>query len=109
MNIIRHPSVLEELINLSYYIALDDLDAAHRFLDARDETFGQIAQTPLIGATREFKNPKLRDVRLWFVKGFKKYLIFYRPVENGVEILHVVHGSRDYKHLFEDEGEETAE
>jgi len=25
------------------------------------------------------------------------YLIFYRPIEDGVEIVRVIHGSRDYR------------
>ncbi|MEZ0259218.1 MAG: type II toxin-antitoxin system RelE/ParE family toxin [Chthoniobacter sp.] len=28
------------------------------------------------------------------------YLIFHRPIENGVEIVRVLHGSRDYRSEF---------
>ena len=44
-------------------------------------------------------NPKLRHrdlkgLRLLRVTGFEKLLILYRPLESGVEILRLVHGSR---------------
>jgi toxin ParE1/3/4 len=102
MKIVRHPDVLEELISLSYHIALDNEAAANRFLDACDEAFQQIALTPQIGASRQFHHPALRDVRMWRIKGFEKYLIFYRPLADAVEILHVVHSARDLTALFDD-------
>ncbi len=79
MKIVRHPDVLEELINLSYRIALDNMEAANRFLDACEEAFEQLARTPLIGVARQFRRPVLRNVRMWRVKGFEKHLIFYKP------------------------------
>lgn len=105
MEIVRHPEVLEELINLAFYIAQDDLEAADRFLNACDETFQQLAQMPFIGSAREFQSLELKDVRMWRVKGFEKHLIFYRPMEDGVEILHVVHAARDLESLFSEDEE----
>ncbi len=102
MKIIRHPDVFEELLNLSYYIALDNMEAADRFLNACEEAFEQIARTPLIGAVRKFRHPLLKEVRMWRVKGFEKHLIFYQPHEDSVEILHVVHGARDLDDLFDE-------
>lgn len=102
MIILRHPDVIEELLDLSYRIALDDEDVANRFLDACEQTIQQIAHTPQIGAIRHFRHPALRDVRMWRIKGFEKYLIFYRPYADFVEILHVVHGARDLNMLFDD-------
>ncbi len=49
MNIVRRDEVLEDLINLSYYIAQNDEQAANRFLDAVAESFERLAQMPLIG------------------------------------------------------------
>ena len=34
------------------------------------------------------------------IAGFDNYLIFYRPTERGVEIIRVIHGSRDIEDLF---------
>jgi toxin ParE1/3/4 len=43
MKIVRYPEVLEELINIAYYIAQDNFEAADHFLEACEETFQQLA------------------------------------------------------------------
>lgn len=103
MKIIHGAEVFEELINLSAYIASENEAAAHRFLDACDETFHFLAENRYVGTSRNFNNPLLRDVRMWRVKGFEKYLVFYQPIADGIIILHVVHSSRNLSALFEDE------
>ncbi|MGH9438287.1 MAG: type II toxin-antitoxin system RelE/ParE family toxin, partial [Terriglobia bacterium] len=35
------------------------------------------------------------------VKDFPKYLIFYRPIRDGIEVVRVIHGARDIPALFE--------
>jgi len=40
--------------------------------------------------------------RVFPVRGFGKHLVFYRPVEDGIEILRVIHGARDIEALFEE-------
>jgi hypothetical protein len=34
------------------------------------------------------------------VSGFDNYLTFYRPIPEGVQVLHVYHGARDIEALF---------
>jgi toxin ParE1/3/4 len=53
-------------------------------------------------AQSEFENPQLAGVRSWRVSRFKTYLIFFRPIESGVEILHIAHGARDIERLFDE-------
>ena len=95
--------VFEELVSLSFYIAEDDENVAQRFLDACDETFRFLADNQLIGSVRRFENVKLSEVRMWRVKGFEKYLVFYQPFGDGVKVLHLLHSARDYNRIFEDE------
>lgn len=103
MRVAYAEAVFEELVGLSYYIAIDDEPAAQRFLDACDRTFRFLAQNPLVGSLRNFQSNKLANVRMWRVKGFEKYLIFYQPIADGVKILHVIHSAQDYNRVFEDE------
>ena len=42
----------------------------------------------------------MSSVRAWPVKGFERYLIFYRPLADGVEILRGIHDARDIERLF---------
>ena len=41
---------------------------------------------------------------MWRITGFDNYLIFYRPVEGGVEIIRVLHAKRDNTALFGRDG-----
>lgn len=102
-----HPDADAEIDECFYYLQEESgLETAFRFVDAVRETFKRLLLMPHIGTVRTFQNPALKDVRMWKVKGFKKYLVFYRPIADGIEILHVVHGSRNYKRLFDEEEEE---
>lgn len=76
------------------------VDVARRFLHAVSVSFQTLAKMPELGAQRIFRNPRFSTVRAWPVKGFERYLIFYRPEEDGVEILRVIHGARDLERLF---------
>ncbi len=37
---------------------------------------------------------------MWHVKGYENYFIFYSVVENTVEVIRVLQGSRDIESLF---------
>jgi toxin ParE1/3/4 len=76
------------------------VDVARRFLRACNVSFQALAQMPELGAERAFRNPCWSTVRAWPVKGFERYLIFYRPLPDGVEILRLIHGARDIESLF---------
>ncbi len=103
MRILYDSSVLEELILLAGYIADDNEEAAQEFLDACDATFRFLAENRYSGARRSFSNPELQEVRMWRVKGFEKHLVFYKPLEESIRILHVIHSARDWRSLFDDE------
>jgi len=34
---------------------------------------------------------------------FRKYLVFYRPISGGIEVLHVLHGARDIAGILAEE------
>jgi toxin ParE1/3/4 len=79
------------------------VDAASRFLDACEEAFRELERMPRLGRVREFHDPALKGIRTWFVKGFEKHLIFYRPTETGIEIIRVLHSARDIDRIFDEE------
>ena len=60
-----------------------------------------------MGSPREFQNSHLIGIRQWRVSGFENYLIFYRPIEDGIEVLRVLHGARDIEGLFREENLES--
>lgn len=103
MKITYDEGVFEELVNLSAYLSEADEEIAQAFLNACDVTFRFLAANRYVGSTREFESVGLSDVRMWRVKGFEKYLIFYAPSDSGIRILHVLHSATDYNRAFEDE------
>ena len=104
MSIVRRPSALQDLVDLADHIALDNIEAASRFLKSAEESFRDLEHMPLMGSAREYRSAEFTGIRMWRVKEFRKYLIFYHPIEDGIEIIRVIHSSRDIAALFgEDE------
>ena len=49
-----------------------------------------------------FRRRELADVRFWPIKGFRNYLVFYRPLPNGqgVEVIRVLHGAMNVEQVM---------
>jgi toxin ParE1/3/4 len=100
----RLPAARQDLIDLADYLAQRaGLRTADRFLDAADQTFATLAAMPEMGSPYEFASPRLQGVRSWPIKGFPNHIVYYRPVGDGIEVLHVFQGARDITDLMENE------
>ena len=82
------------------YIADDSPEAAQRFRRALQATGALLLDMPHIGSMRASDKPALKGIRVVPVRDFDKYAVFYRPVKDGIEIVRVLHGARDYPALF---------
>ena len=71
------------------YIAPRDLAAADRRIDRFDATLRGIASAPNMGRKVEELAPNLRSFPIG------SYLIFYRPIEDGIQLIRILHGARD--------------
>jgi toxin ParE1/3/4 len=89
------PRADTEIDALADYIANDSLGAAMRFLDAMQKTFDQVADQPGIGSPRYAHLPMLEGLRVWPVSEFENHLIFYIERPSYVDVLRVLHASRD--------------
>lgn len=98
---ILDPRVEDELWGIWCFIARDNPEAATRVVETAYQTFQTLAASREMGRLRRFRNPLLRDVRSWRISGFENYVIFYRRVTDGIEVLHIYHGARDIEALFE--------
>ncbi|MCE0523526.1 MAG: type II toxin-antitoxin system RelE/ParE family toxin [Methylacidiphilales bacterium] len=92
-----------ELTAIWEFIALDNLDAADRFIEAVHGTFQELARMPGIGCARKFSHARLRNLRSFRVKDFQNHLIFYEPLPDGIGVFHILHGARDLERFFESE------
>jgi toxin ParE1/3/4 len=97
----KRPIVIQDLIEQATYIAEDNLDASDRFLRAAEKTFNFLGTMPAIGRLSGFTHSGLVDIRQYAIKGFKSFLVFYRVTDDGVDVLRVLHGSRDVEALLE--------
>ena len=87
-----------------YYATVASAEVGHRFLVSAHDTFALLATQPNMGWCSRLERPELKQLRVFRVKGFEKTLILYRPRPDGVEILRVVHGSRNLQALLRREG-----
>ena len=99
--IVIRPAADRDLDEQAEYIAQhQDLATALRFYRAAEETFLLIAAQPKMGWTRDFGNPRLKGVRMCLMKDFDRHLVFYRPLQGGIEVLRIIHGARNIENLF---------
>lgn len=87
------------------FLTEQDEKRAARFARALSQTFADLVKMPRLGSPRVGVDSRLRDLRMWPVRDFKSYLIYYVPLASGdgVEIVRVLHHSRDFEtHLTDD-------
>jgi toxin ParE1/3/4 len=101
--ILRTEAALRDLNEQAKFIQRDSPDAAIRFLRAAEEAFDRLAAMPELGERQEFGRERLAGLRAWQVRGFENYLIFYRPIQRGIEIVRVLHAARDIAAIFDDQ------
>ena len=88
----------------SYYAVAGTIEVGHRFLLAAHETFALLASRPHMGWRPRLLRPRLRDLRVFRVNTFERILSLYLPLLDGVDILRVIHGSRNMEAFFLQEG-----
>ncbi len=66
------------------YLAVNNRDSAFHFFDAARQTFASLARMPRMGQRYESEDEDIVNIRKWAVKGFKKYIIFYRYDDENI-------------------------
>ena len=87
------PQARSELEAIGDYIAEDSPANAEQFIDRLTEKFVALGRNPRIGRARPELRPDLRSFP------YGAYLILYRIVDDGVEIVRVVHAARNLDDL----------
>lgn len=78
-----------------YLAAQGGSELGDRFLLAAHDAFELLGEHPHIGWKFRVQIPAIGVVRAFSVPRFAKVLVLYRAIDNGVEILRVLHGSRN--------------
>jgi toxin ParE1/3/4 len=93
--VIRSKQAQQDLEEILDYLDSQSTQAADRFATKFDDLCELHATHPRIGASSEQYAPNLRHFAVW------NYAIFYRPIEDGIELIRIIHGARDIPKLFE--------
>jgi toxin ParE1/3/4 len=102
--ITRRPSANRDLVAIFRHYAREaGIRVADRFFAEAEATFARLAGMPGMGSRYEPEEPLYADLRNFPVSRFRMYLVFYRPIPSGIEVLHVLHGSRDLRDILAEE------
>jgi antitoxin ParD1/3/4/toxin ParE1/3/4 len=89
------PRAKQDVNDIWDYIADDSIEAADRLLDALETTMVKLAKSPGIGHWRE----ELTDKRHRFFL-VSSYLIVYRQETRPLQIIRILHASRDVQSIL---------
>ena len=93
----RRPLAEADILEIWDYIADDSLVAADRWVDRLDEQFRLLAAQPMTGRAREELAPGVRSFP------FGRYVVFYMPLNDGIDVVRVLQGARDIDAVFNPE------
>ena len=93
------PEAQQDVDEIGYYLGERNFSAARRFALSVNATIEMLLRNPNLG--ERLHTDSLGQIRYRTVVDFKNYLIFYRRVDDVLEIVRVLHGARDYGKLFD--------
>lgn len=82
------------------YLARLNVTLARRFLRAFDNAVEQLVEMPEMAGRWEPLHPGPEELRVWTIRRFPNYLIFYRIIADGIEVVRVLHGAQDIERLL---------
>jgi len=90
----------DDIVLIASTIAQDNLRAALRFYDAAENGSTFLSENPGAGPKIDPPITSHADLRFWPLTGFRNHLVIYKPFDDGVKIVHVLHGARDIARLL---------
>jgi toxin ParE1/3/4 len=102
--IVRRPSADRDLVAIFRHYTLEaGIEVADRFFAQAEATFARLAKMPGMGTRYEPEEPLYAGLRYFPISHFRMYLVFYRSLPEGIEVLRVLHGARDIATIIADE------
>lgn len=89
-----------DLEEIREYIATENPEAAEHVWQAFLDTADLLARNVGIGRHILDASPRHADVRWFIVPRFRNYLVFYRPFQDTILVLRVLHASQDWTRFF---------
>ena len=98
--VIRTDQAEDDLADILDYLDQRNPSAAERLAALLDERCQLLGQLPEMGCARDELVPGLRCIVV------ERYVLFYRVTANAVEIVRILHSSRDIESLMRSDGTE---
>lgn len=92
--LIISPEAEQDPIDIWLHIAKDQPVNADRFLERLEEKAQTLAEFKELGVDRLELAPEIKSFPV------ERYVLFYRPNDHGIELVRVLHGSRDASLIF---------
>ena len=95
--ILRREAARRDLVAIvAHFLDAGSPASARRFREQAEAALSRLANRPGLGTRFETLPPAFGEIRyLPLPSRFKKYLVFYRPLPEGIEVVRVLHGARD--------------
>jgi len=84
-----------DLSQILRFIRKDNRKAARRFARAVEKVVDLLLEFPYLGTPYDETDPDFSEIRFAIVPGFKNYVLLYRPLENGIDVIRIFHGARE--------------
>lgn len=86
---------MADILEMWDYIAEDSMVDADRWVDRLDDKLSLWATQPMMGRDRNELVSDLRSLPLG------RYVVFFLPLPDGIDVIRVLHSSRDIDAAFE--------
>lgn len=97
----REAAKRDLILQWLWYAENAGTEVADQFLRAAESTLELLAAHPQSGTALSTSHPRLQGIRRFPVaEAFSKILVFYFPLEDGIDLVRVIHGGRDLERLF---------
>jgi len=94
------PVASQDIDEIVDYFALVNTQAAQDFVNDLQSCFALLSENAKIGVQREYRAKALASMRMFPLKKFSSYLVFYMADDQTIDIVRVLHGKRDIERLF---------
>lgn len=100
-SVVFNPVAVADLEEITSHIAQDNPVAARHVRQDILDTAERLAPHPGLGIRPRFSAPRFAGIRFLPTHQYPTYLLFYRELNDEIEVLRILHGARNLPPLFE--------
>lgn len=88
------PQAEIDILEIWTFIADDSVIAADRWIDELHDRLALWSSQPKMGTARDELGPGIRSLPTG------RYVVFFEPLADGIDVIRVLHSSRDVDQIF---------